>query len=289
MKRSLNLSPVSYRAWLRLVFDHPLAPNADEEPPGQLTQWYWNESFHTSNPARLVQHFARLCRSWNDCTAPYTLRQVDQGVWFLLSEPINFGELLADLEIPLESRVDCVRAMLRPYADFLAGSHVEEMENCFEMWWHLLCHRFWSAHLERLKSSEIEALDRRLDGEVDPDLDRRLEAYYSGSSPDRDLEELAAELGLQPEDFEWEYVPVEICYAELEDSEKRVPDAMFETLRAILTLDDSRCQSYALRGFGHLKHPGGVNVVQRFIDQHRDEWDTGTLAWVESCRDGTVM
>jgi hypothetical protein len=30
-------------------------------------------------------------------------------------------------------------------------------------------------------------------------------------------------------------------------------------------------------------------VVQRFIDEHADEWLEEALDWLKQCRDGTVM
>jgi len=56
-----------------------------------------------------------------------------------------------------------------------------------------------------------------------------------------------------------------------------------------LELPDERCQGYALHGLGHLDHPGVRETVQCFIDTHRAELAPSEVAWLEQCRDGTVM
>ena len=66
-------------------------------------------------------------------------------------------------------------------------------------------------------------------------------------------------------------------------------ESMFETLSKILALPDQRTQGYALHGLGHLHHPGVKKLVQRFLDQHRHEFEPAGIKWVEQCRDGTVM
>jgi hypothetical protein len=66
-------------------------------------------------------------------------------------------------------------------------------------------------------------------------------------------------------------------------------DVMFETLKRMLELDDRRVQCCALHGLGHLLHPGVHDLVQKFIDEHRSEYNCEGLRWLEQCRDGTVM
>lgn len=75
----------------------------------------------------------------------------------------------------------------------------------------------------------------------------------------------------------------------LTQDQKRLLDAMFDTLKQILEVPDQRVQQYALHGFGHLHHEGVPAVVQSFIDQHRGQLTDDALKWVEQCRDGTVM
>jgi hypothetical protein len=64
---------------------------------------------------------------------------------------------------------------------------------------------------------------------------------------------------------------------------------MFVTLQEILDLPDLRTKSYALHGLGHLHHPGVRPLIQKHIDQNKDQFSAEGLRWVEQCRDGTVM
>ncbi len=68
-----------------------------------------------------------------------------------------------------------------------------------------------------------------------------------------------------------------------------IVETMFETLCAILSLPDLRCQFYALHGLGHVRDPRVKSEVQKYIDRHRSEFDPETIVWIEKCRDGTVM
>ena len=294
MPQSLNLSPVSYQKWLGLVFDHPVPRRL----PGGMTNnnalWYWQEDvrFHVSDPARLVKHFTRCCREFKAISQRFTLRQLDQGIWFLLcaGTGVEFGACLADPEIELELRLDCVRAMRIPYSDFVAPSRVHDLETCFEMWWDLVCDLFWNAHLHRIKADQFDRLMQKRMAEPDgvANLLRRAE-FYAALDLDRDFDEQLEEAGLTPEDLEDGRPEITISYDEIEPAEQQVADAMLETLTQILELKDRRCQYYALHGFNHLKHPCGAAVVQNFMDAHREDWDEEELAYAEACRDGEAM
>ena len=71
------------------------------------------------------------------------------------------------------------------------------------------------------------------------------------------------------------------------DQESRVLlDVMFETLKRILDLPHREAQRCALHGLGHLLHPAVRDTVQGYIDANKSDIP---LAWLEHCRDGTVM
>jgi hypothetical protein len=78
-------------------------------------------------------------------------------------------------------------------------------------------------------------------------------------------------------------------YNLLSDVDRKLVDAMFETLVEILKLEDERTKSCALHGLGHLHHPAVRKVVQEFIDTNRGELEPRGISWLEECRDGTVM
>lgn len=78
-------------------------------------------------------------------------------------------------------------------------------------------------------------------------------------------------------------------YELLGEEERRLVDAMFETLVEILKLDGNSARGAALHGLGHVHHPGVRAVVQEFIDQHSADLDAKEVSWLEKCRDGTNM
>ena len=226
-----DVSSFDFEAWVKFVFDHPFIELPDEK-------WYWdlNRCFIVTNPRQLLEHFTRLCRDFPEIAARYSLPQIDQGIWFLLSEPVRCGTYLADASIATGIKETCVRSMLNVYSGFVAKSNVEVMENCFDMWWDLICGGFWLA----LAGNPLSAV------------------------PEKN-------------------------YENLNEDQKAVLNVMLETLTKILELKEERCIGYALHGLGHLHHPNVKIVIQKFIDQNREEIPEESLAWVESCRDGTVM
>ncbi len=71
---------------------------------------------------------------------------------------------------------------------------------------------------------------------------------------------------------------------------KKLHDVMFETLAKIYKLGEWRCQQSALHGLGHLNHRKVRSFVQKIVHEARlEDWHDDTIAWLEQCRDGTVM
>jgi hypothetical protein len=77
--------------------------------------------------------------------------------------------------------------------------------------------------------------------------------------------------------------------SKLDGNSRALLDAMFETLQRSLDLPDGRAQQFALHGLGHLHHPGVRELVEKYIDEHRNQLTADALKWVEQCRDGEVM
>jgi hypothetical protein len=75
-------------------------------------------------------------------------------------------------------------------------------------------------------------------------------------------------------------------YAALTDDRKQMGEIILRTLVKILALDHRGCQWCALHGLGHLHHPSVAQVVQRYLDAHRDALTDEEIHWVEACRDG---
>ena len=78
-------------------------------------------------------------------------------------------------------------------------------------------------------------------------------------------------------------------YQLLPEEDRKLADAMFETLVEILKLDGDRTKSCALHGLGHLHHPGVRVVVQQYIDSQPPGLAPEAIKWLEDCRDGRIM
>jgi hypothetical protein len=253
MSQTINVSIENYDDWLDLVFAHAVSEN----------EWYFAEllDFDVSNSAILVQHFTRMCREFKDVAETYTLEELNQGIWFLLGPCIEFGQYLLDDEVNETPRLSCIQSMYHVYADVVAPSEVEEMENCFDMWWDMLCGAFWSCALFKYKGDQV------------------LHAYGLGDDD-------------ETEDDSPSYTPdlsITITYDELNLQEQKTCDTILQTLIKILSLDDIRSQSSALHGLGHLHHPQVKEVVQHYIDNGSEGWTEDGIEWLKQCRDGTVM
>lgn len=142
--QDFDYSTLNYEEWLRFFFDRPVMPNITES-----SDMYYADSgmfLQASNPARVIDHLTAVCRNFRVVSERFTLPQLDQGIWAILGAHYDHGEYLFDRSVALESRIDCICSMYRVYADFVAKSDVEVMENCFNMWWDILAHSFWSKY-----------------------------------------------------------------------------------------------------------------------------------------------
>lgn len=239
---SNHKKPETYEEWIVFVFDHPVEGG---DP------WYYSADVDVLYDAQQhVSYLTRLCTEFVQVTESYTLEQVNRGIWFLLGGYNCFPEMLFGEEVPLGERLACIRSMYHVYADFVAVSNVEVMENCFEMWWDLVADDFWSTAQNHHQN--VSGGCRR----------PKRSSKRDGPSDAREG---------------------------LESGECETLDAMFDTLAKILHLDDGRTQSYALHGLGHLHHPGVKDLVQRYINEHREGLTAEDVKWLEECRDGTVM
>ena len=219
-----DVSLLSYEEWINYFFERRLLKKGEffsEVFCPQGTTW------RVGRPERIVEYLTRLCLGFTELGRTYSLEQINQGIWASIGGELDLSQSIWKAKVPLTERLSCIHSMVRPYADYLQGHPVSVMENCFFMWFDMVCHGFWSV------------------------------------------------------------IGREKTYEALTPEEKRLLDALFETLCAILSLDDERCQSASLHGLGHLRHPGVKARVQQFIEVHRgSDFDLG---WVEACRDGTVM
>jgi len=78
-------------------------------------------------------------------------------------------------------------------------------------------------------------------------------------------------------------------YLTLTADQSQMIEIIFQTLSKILALDHRGCQICALHGLGHLHHPSSEQLVQRYLDEHRSDFNAEDVQWIEDCRDSSVQ
>ncbi|HTA70107.1 MAG TPA: hypothetical protein VK776_17585 [Bryobacteraceae bacterium] len=78
-------------------------------------------------------------------------------------------------------------------------------------------------------------------------------------------------------------------YSTLNDDQKQMADAMYQTLSRILALDHRGCQWCSLHGLGHLHHPSVQQTVQNYLNVYRSQLSDEDVQWIEACRDGSNL
>ena len=106
----------TFEQWLEFVFDNPV----------RKREWYWDEDFDSRwealelTDALIVQYMTRLFLE-PEVLRPYSLDQVEQGLWFLIGEssPGCSSKTLLRREAALLDRVACIHAMSSFFRNFI--------------------------------------------------------------------------------------------------------------------------------------------------------------------------
>ena len=128
-----------FEAWVGFIFDR------DVSDP----EWFWSPEFDTRwqaleiTPAVTVPYLTRLYQE-PAVLARFSLEQIAQGIWFLVGEssPAQPSHALLDAAIPLQDRLDCVKAIASFFRDFVAGAapgSADTETNPF----HIACYMWW--------------------------------------------------------------------------------------------------------------------------------------------------
>ncbi len=159
--QDFDYSTLSYDEWLEFFFDRPVMDNITES--GDMYYADSGSFLEVANPSVVVDYLTKLCREFLEVSKRFTLPQLDQGIWAILGGYYDHGQYLFECSVALEHRINCVRSMYHVYADFVAPSDVEVMENCFDIWWDILAGEFWSQYdysydLKRLDNESWQML-----------------------------------------------------------------------------------------------------------------------------------
>jgi hypothetical protein len=120
----------------------------------------WLDGEGPSSPPTLLKHMTELFSQFGSIAPRYSLKQINAGIWALL-ESFNYRQYVWDGSVPLVDRTKCIRAMYNVYADFVAKSEVEVMENCFDIWWDSIASGFWNemSFARGIREGDVASLD----------------------------------------------------------------------------------------------------------------------------------
>jgi hypothetical protein len=156
---NFDLSAMSFSAFVEFFFNHP----EDQEFWSGDPQYSYR-IVPMTQPEVFVDHLTRLFAHFPSVVRKYSLRQINSGIWALVGPALPVIENLWERSVPLEKRIACIRAMHSVYANFVATSKVEVMENCFDMWWDMLSDSFWmqTGQIESPDASKLDSDSRTI-------------------------------------------------------------------------------------------------------------------------------
>jgi hypothetical protein len=141
-----QLTNLTFEEWLNYVFDHPA---------GDLSNaWYWDTDRdwwdEDAHPAQTVQFLTRAFDNAAAVLKPYSDAQLNQGLWFLVSNACsNHMFALMDESVPWPARERCIYSFHQLYEQCFARrcsphlSHLSEPDAnplnlvCY-MWWDII-------------------------------------------------------------------------------------------------------------------------------------------------------
>ena len=227
----------TFEQWLEFVFNNPVRKH----------EWYWDEDFESRweslelTDALIVKYMTRLFLE-PGVLKPYSLDQVNQGLWFLIGEssPSQQGKTLLMREAALRDRVACIHGMSSFFRSFILAAAPNQfdrhaptsgVDGVAYMWWDIFPMRFY------MRSQVPESAEM---------LSMRERFKHLGI----DLSN-ALELEIEPE----------------------IHQATLSVMSEVLDLPSEVCQFSSLHGLGHwhAHHPEQVEqIVDAFLARHKD-------------------
>jgi hypothetical protein len=72
------------------------------------------------------------------------------------------------------------------------------------------------------------------------------------------------------------------------EEDRRIQNVMFITLKKILSLNSERCQSAALHGLGHLRHPENAEAINDYLKKNKN-LTVEQVEYANACITGDIM
>jgi len=140
-----QLKNLTFEGWLAYVFDHPV-------PIGQEQAWNWDmdRDWWQEDATEAIQFLTRAFENAAVTFQPYTDAQLNQGLWFLVSNACsNHMFALMDESVTWSARERCISSIHQLYEQCFARrcslhlSHLDEpganpLNLVCYMWWDLM-------------------------------------------------------------------------------------------------------------------------------------------------------
>ncbi len=165
----LDLSSLTYPAFLAYFFDRPIVGSADE-------RYYLFrkgiDNFYAYDPATVASHVRDMCRDWANLTKIYSDDQLNQGLWAVFGVAISCERFCLDPQVDISLRTDAIESMYIPFRDGAMHRTVEYVKDSFySMWWDaILFNTFyeddWKTGYSRSRDYRALTDDRKLMGDA---------------------------------------------------------------------------------------------------------------------------
>jgi len=139
----LRRADISFKDWLKWVFDHPVS----------TPEWYWDDrdklgdiAWREGSAATEIKFMTRLFEAPTRCLTNLSDAQANQGLWFLTGDScMNCLAHLLDESVAWTERQHCIHSTLTLFTTYFSErcsphlSHLSESDNplnlsCY-MWW----------------------------------------------------------------------------------------------------------------------------------------------------------
>lgn len=138
----------------RALFDRPIAVTAEEKErlaEGEYDPWFGDKTEFVRLCTQLFERFGEL-------SAPYSLAQIEQGLWLVHGYPYFLPFYLTNDDVPVEAAVACVQASYHLYRDFVTTRCPHDGSAVLYMWWD----EGWSGATKAFLDAVLTTLERIL-------------------------------------------------------------------------------------------------------------------------------
>lgn len=146
-----------YDAFARFWFDRPIPLNPIDKPAleGDLD----DDVRGLADPTGFLKKATALFHRFGSVGRSFSQKQIEQGLWFLFGYPFAAGEHLWRNEVPLDIRLEYVRAMIHPFRDYYSAVSDKFEGTFFFMWWDMLLHHHPASDATEQAAIENEMID----------------------------------------------------------------------------------------------------------------------------------